>query len=194
MDTLRCCDAAWQHDRHGLGTKPGNAKLAAQNMLIPQPTRIILAYLGAVAAATLAFVIPWYTLRVMLPLGMSLFRPDYLELMTEFTLVVAPVTAVAALAPCLLAERLAGETNIRSAWYYALWGAITGLALGPPVFALYPNFSTSASPSPEFWTDRFAAHLLSDGAFFALGGAVGGGAYRWIKGRCRITEASSRLS
>jgi len=160
---------------------------------MPRPIRIILAYLGAVVAATLAFVVPWYVLRVMLPLGMSPFRPDYLEMMAGFALIVAPVIAVAASVPCLLAEWLAGRTETRSAWYYALWDAVTGVALGPPAFALDRNFSTVPRPPPEFWIDRFAAHLLSDGVFFALGGAIGGGAYWWIKGRRRTVETSRGL-
>jgi len=64
------------------------------------------------------------------------------------------------------------ENRKRSARYYALWGAITDVALGPAV----------------------TAHLLSDGAFFAFGGAVGGGAYWWIKGNHGIAETSDRLS
>lgn len=148
--------------------------------------RFTLAYPGAVAAATLAFVVSYLMVPILLVHGLNPLRPDRLLVVFLFALFFAGAATGAALVPCL-AERF----NVRAAWYYALWGAVTGLALGPAAFALYAGSALDASELPALWVNRLAMRLPSDGPFFAFSGAVGGAAYWWIKGR-RTAATTSR--
>ena len=159
-------------------------------MSTPRATRTILAYAGAIVAAAFTFVASWLVIPAMLVQGLDPLRPDRLLMMSLIALAFAMVATGTALLPCFLADRLAERTGIRTAWYYALWGAITGVTLGPTVLALYAGSALdNGLELPAFWVDRFVVDLLNVGPAFALSGAVGGVTYQWINGRRAAVEA-----
>ncbi len=152
------------------------------------PGTAIFGYFGSVAAATLIFAAATM-LRDVMAHRPDPFRPDLLEVRAIIAVIYGVVTTFAALLPCLAAEWLAALLHVRTAWYFALWGAATGLALGPCVLALNRGLATdSPPPMPDLWVDRYALMLPSNGPMFALSGLVGGLTYWWISSRRSTTR------
>lgn len=158
-------------------------------MPAPQSSRAVQGYLGAVAAATLAFAVQ-RNMASLLVDSLSPLQPDHLLILSAAVLIFAAVTGVAALGPWLLVVQLAERVNIRNPWYYALWGAVVGLALGPAVFALWPGSVLDGEAVPPWrYTDRLVLDFLNVGPVFALSGAVGGVTHWWISGRHTAARA-----
>ena len=145
---------------------------------------VILGYMAGVAAAALTFVAAT-TLRDAVVRGQDPLRSDLLVIKAVVVVIYGVVTAFTALLPCISAEKLAALLQVRNVWYFALWGAATGLALGPCVLALNRGLATdSPPPLPDLWVDRYALTLPDVGPMFALSGFVGGLTYWWISSKC----------
>lgn len=163
--------------------------MALHSMSTPSPNRAVQGYLGAVAAATLAFAVQ-RNMAFLFVDSLSPLQLDHLLILSVAMSIIAVVTCVVALGPWLLAVQLAERIGIRSLWYYALWGTTAGLVLGPPVFALLPGFMLEGEAvMPWFWTDRLVVDLLNVGPVFAISGATGGAIYWWINGRRTVGRA-----
>jgi hypothetical protein len=134
--------------------------------------RPVSGYLGAVAAATLAFILSWVA-RDPAGAGVKPFQPASLLILGAITLAVALVVAVAAFAPFVAARKLAQHLGITAAWYYALAGGVTGVVLTPlgAVIEYLPEGGA---------TGRFLDTLGNDAPFIIASGIVGGLAYWWI--------------
>lgn len=158
----------------------------------PTPETAILGYVVGVAAAALTFVAAT-TLRDAVERGQNPFRSDLLVGKAIVVVIYGVVTAFTALLPCLAAEKLAALLQVRNAWYFALWGAATGLALGPCVLALNRGLATdSPPPMPDLWVDRYALTLPSDGPMFALSGLAGGLTYWWVSSKRPANRAEQK--
>jgi len=158
-------------------------------MSTPQSSRAVPRYLGAVAAATLTYAVQRNMVALLVE-SLSPLQPDHLLMLSAAVVIIAAVIGVVALGPWLLVVQLAERVNIRNPWYYALWGAVVGLALGPTVFALWPGSVLDGEAVPPWrYTDRFVLDLLNVGPVFALSGAVGGVTYWWINGRHTAARA-----
>jgi hypothetical protein len=125
-------------------------------------------YLGAVLAATLSF---WATfmIRDAIDTGLNPFRPDRFVMMVLVTLPFSVAAAASALAPFLIARKIAEWTGIQAAWYYAVSGALTGLVLVPLGFAL----SGAWEPEVPFLQGTLSA-VANAGPWFMLCGAIAG--------------------
>lgn len=155
-------------------------------MLAPQPNIDLRSYFGAVATATIAYAA---ARRLTLLLWDSLhpFRADHFAVVLICLLILAVVICAAALVPCIFVVQIAKRHNIRNPYYYALWGAVVGMLLGPPVLAMLPGFVTDGEDVPPWlYADRLILELVKAGPALALSGAVGGVTY-WLISRQRAT-------
>ena len=147
----------------------GSSRLPA-----PPLRRALLGYPAGVAAATLA-VEAFAAAESVFASGFG--RASVAHQIREavvFGLVFALMAAVAAALPCLAAECLARLLGIRSAWWFALWGAAAGLGAGTLTVAL-PNI-----------VQEYADALRTFGAMFGFSGAMGGLAYWWVSRRLPV--------
>ena len=158
-------------------------------MSTPQSSRAVPGYLGAVAAATLVYAVQRNMVALLMD-SLSPLQTDHLLMLSAAVLIIAVVIGVVTLGPWLLAVELAERLNIRNPWYFALWGAAVGLALGPPLFALWPGSVLDGEAVPPwYYADRLALDFLEVGPVFALSRAVGGVTTWWINGRHTAASA-----
>lgn len=158
-------------------------------MSTPQSSRTVPGYLGAVAAATLAYAVQRNMVALLMD-SLSPLQTDHLLMLSTAVFVLAVVIGVVTLGPWLFVVQLAERLNIRSLWCYVPWGAAVGLALGATVFALWPGSVLDGEAVPPWhYTDRFVLDFLNVGPVFALSGAVGGVTTWWVNGRHTAARA-----
>jgi hypothetical protein len=139
-------------------------------------------YLGAVVAAAISLVVTEIAWGAIGEGAADLLRPDRLAMELSAVLFVlltyALVAGLTALLPFLGVRKIAERFGVRTGWFYAVAGGVTGLILtsaGSVLLSALPTFPASPEPDPTFWQG-----ITTLAPFFALSGTIGGLTYWWI--------------
>jgi hypothetical protein len=151
-------------------------------------SHFVVGYACAVVVAALAYVgiidvVGFFSgaLSSVHPLTTRLYQWALLSL--GAFLIVSFCAFFVGLIPVLIVEFIARRFGLRSAWFYAVSGAATGLILSIAIALTRPRMFWDAPPEPPFLAEVFSFALA-----MVPSGAAAGFAYWWQAGRLAVAE------